>query len=94
MSSKAPQGVLSGSMSCSLQPLLLLTMNLSSGENSSEGAHLLLSSSVFREHNQNVTNLGSISLSVYGDPNPQMTAPRLALVWLGLSSWLAEANPL
>lgn len=75
------------------------TNNLSSGENcrhqqGSEGAHLIFSSSLFREHNQEVTNLGSISLSVCGDPNPQLTAPRLALVWLGLSSWLAEANPL
>ena len=78
---------------------LILTMNLRSGENSrcqqsSEDAHLLLGSWVFGEPNPKVAKLGSISLSVCEDSNPHLTAPSLALVWLALSSSLAEANPL
>lgn len=88
---KAPQGVSTGSMLCSLQSLLILTINLGSGENSryhqgSEGAHLLRGRHVFREHNQEVANLRSITFPVHGDSNPHPTASSLALVWLGLVS--------
>lgn len=68
-------------MPCSLQSLLVLTMSLSSGENSrqqqgSEGAHLLLGSQVLAEHNQEVASSGSISLAVWGfKPTPDGSKP-------------------